>query len=308
MYDVIIIGAGVAGLSAGLYAGRFRLETLIVEKMAAGGQILMCEKIENYPGFPGGINTQELVDRMSAQVAEVGVKIENDEIVTIASQPVDRNPLYTITGKDNSWQARSVIIASGARPKSLGVPGEEQFVGRGVSYCGTCDAPLFKQKEVVVIGGGNTAFEEALYLASYASKVTIIHRRAQFRASKILEEKARMNSKIHFILDSVIERIGGQRKVESVTVNNLKNGEVSQMACDGVFIFVGVIPNTDFVKNLLQLDEAGFIMTDHSLKASRPGIFACGDCLKKNLYQVVTACGEGALAADSAHKYSINLR
>ena len=308
MYDVVIIGAGAAGLTAGLYAGRFRLKTVIIEKMAPGGQILWSENIENFPGFPGGVATQELIERMVRQADEVGVKVESDEVVSIEPAQHAEGLVYSVKGKENIREARTVIVACGARPKSLGVPGESEFIGRGVSYCGTCDAPLFRGKEVVVVGGGNTAFEEALYLTSYAAKVTVVHRRSEFRASKILEEKARANSKICFVLDSVIDGIRGARQVEAVAVRNLKNHAASDVACGGVFIFVGVQPNNDCVKNLLQLDEAGFIMTDQAQKTDRPGIFACGDCTKKNLYQVVSACAEGALASDSAHKYILNTR
>jgi thioredoxin reductase (NADPH) len=308
MHDAIIIGGGAAGLTAGLYAGRFRLKTAIVERMAPGGQILWSATIENYPGFPGGIATQELIERMVKQTDELGVTIENDEITAIVPKQQGSGLIYTVEGKEKLWETRTVIIATGARPKSLGVPQEEALVGRGVSYCGTCDAPLFRNKEVVVVGGGNTALEEALYLTSYAAKVTVIHRRAEFRASKILEEKARSNAKMFFSLDSVITRIQGEQRVQGVQVRNVKTGVVSELACSGVFIFVGIQPNNGCVKNLLQLDEAGFIMTDHAQATSQPGIFACGDCVKKNLYQVVTACAEGATASDSAHKYILNQR
>ena len=263
----------------------------------------MSQTIENFPGFPGGISTGELIARIKGQTEELGVNIEIDDATQITPEKDAQGVYYALKAKYNSYQARAIIIASGARPKRLGVPGEDKFIGRGVSYCGACDAPLFKDKEIVVIGGGNTAIEEALFLASYAKKASIIHRRQQLRASKILEEKANANPKINFILDSVVDQISGANIVESVSIRNVKTNAVSKFPCQGVFIFVGIEPNTLFLKNLLNLDELGFIITDRKLISSCAGIFACGDCVNKPLYQVVTACGEGALAADSAHKY-----
>ena len=303
MHDLIIIGAGPAGLTAGLYAGRYRLNALILEKMVPGGQILWSEKIENFPGFPSGVYTQELVDRMKKQLEELQIAIENDECLQVVS---DRGVSYTVKTQSNVFQAKSIIIASGAGPKRLNVQGEEQFIGRGVSYCGTCDGPLFKNKEIAVIGGGNSAIEEALYLTTYAGKVHVIHRRQGLRASGILEEKAQHNPKINFILDSVIEEIIGKNRVEGIRIKNVKTDASAQLACEGVFIFVGIEPNTLFVKNLLNVDESGFIITQPDMGTAREGIFACGDCIKKSLYQVVNACGEGAVAADSAHKYLLN--
>lgn len=306
MYDVIIIGAGPAGLTAALYCTRFGLKTLILEKMVAGGQILLSERIDNYPGFYGGIATQDLIEKMKKQIEDLGAKIEIDEAQEIISEKHLQNHFFTIKGKYNSYPAKSIIIATGAKPRKLNIKGEDKFIGRGVSYCGTCDGPLFRDKDVAVIGGGDTAIEEALFLTKYAQKVSIIHRRQELRASQILEDKARNNPKINFILDSVIDEIAGQDKVEATVIRNVKTNATTRFSCQGVFVFVGVEPNTAFVKNLLNIDESGFIMTTCALEASRQGIFACGDCLKKNLYQVITACGEGALAADSAHKYLLS--
>lgn len=297
MYDLIIIGAGPAGLTAGIYAGRFRLNTIILEKMSVGGQIITSADIENFPGFPGGIATLELIDKFKEQVDALGLKIELDEVIEIAP---DKNN-YLIKTVGNSYQAKAVIVASGAQPKKLAVAGEERLAGRGVSYCGTCDAPLFKDKEIIVIGAGDRAIEEALFLTRYAAKVSVVHRRNSLRASRILEEKARQNPKINFILESTVEEIIGENRVEKVKIRNLKTGVISDLSCQGVFVFVGIRPNTDFLKNILNLDESGFIITNQDLAASRKGIFACGDCLKKNLYQVVNACAEGALAAHSAN-------
>lgn len=303
MHDLIIIGAGPAGLTAALYAGRFRLSTLVLEKMCPGGQILLSPEIENYPGFPEGVSTQELIDKFKAQVDSLGVKIESDEVLEVAPSFKLSSVAYHVKCSGISYEAKSVIIATGARSKRLGVEGENKFIGRGVSYCGTCDGPLFRDKEVVVVGGGDRAIEDAIFLASYARKVTLIHRRQEFRAAKILVERARQNPKINFLLDAIVEKISGKEKVEVISTKNTKSGLESSISCHGVFIFVGVVPETQFLKNTLQLDDTGYIITDQNLKSSKDGIFACGDCRKKNLYQVVTACGDGALAADSAYKY-----
>ncbi len=307
MYDLIIIGAGPAGLAAGLYAGRYRLNAFILEKMVAGGQIILSSTIDNYPGFPNGIATHELIDKFKAQVDEVGVKILSDEVIGVSSSFKLRTPVYNIKTKDNNnYETKSIIIASGAYPKKLGISGEDKFVGRGVSYCGTCDGPLFKVKDIAVIGGGDRAVEEAIFLSKYASKVFLVHRRDQLRASKILEEKAKQEPKINFVLGSVVDEIIGKDSVEAIRVKNLKTGSLSNLPCRGVFIFVGIQPNTVFLKGLLEMDEQGFIVTEADLKASKEGIFACGDCRRKTLYQVVNACGEGAVAADSAHKYILS--
>jgi len=305
MYDLIIIGAGPAGLTAGLYGGRYRLNTLILEKMSVGGQIILSQTIDNFPGFPGGIATEELIARFKKQVDEVGVPVKDAEVVGIDKDPDSANS-YLVKTKDGSFQSRSVIIASGASWKRLGVPGEEKLIGRGVSYCGTCDGPFFRNKEVVVVGAGDRAFEDAIFLTTYASKVTMVHRRQGFRCAKILEEKAKANPKINFILDTVIDEIQGENKVEGVKLKNTVSGKFSQLSCQGVFVFIGVAPNSAFAKDKLKLDENGFIITDEAMQTSLPGIFACGDCRKKVLYQVVNGCGEGAVAAHSVHTHLLN--
>lgn len=304
MYDLVIIGAGPAGLTAALYAGRFRLNAVILEKINIGGQIVASPAIDNFPGFPGGVSTHELIERLKKQADEVGVAIMMEEAQEITPHvDVNGRHVYKVKIYDKILETKSIIIATGAQPKKLGVAGEDRLIGRGVSYCGTCDAPLFRDKEVVVVGGGDRAIEEAIFLASYARKVSVVHRRQEFRASKILEEKVKANHKINFILDSVIEEIVGQNRVEAIKIKNTKTNDVVNFACDGVFIFVGIRPNTEFVKNLLNINDAGFIITQPDLKTSRQGIFASGDCLEKSLYQVVNACSEGAVAADSAYKY-----
>ncbi|MFA5310887.1 MAG: thioredoxin-disulfide reductase [Candidatus Omnitrophota bacterium] len=303
MYDLIIIGAGPSGLAAALYAARFKLEARIFEKFDCGGQILLSPSIENYPGFPDGISTLGLIENFKRQVENLGLKIENREVVGIAPE----EGIFKVKTESGFFETKTVILATGAVSKRLGVDGEDKFIGKGVSYCGTCDGPLFKNKDIAVIGGGDRALEDAIFLASYASSVFLIHRRNQFRASGILVEKAKENPKIRFVLDTVVEKIEGEGKVGAVKVKNVKTGLQSNIACQGVFIFVGISPNTGFVRNILKTDQSGFIIVNQVMHTTMEGVFACGDCVKKSLYQVISACGDGAVAADSAHKYLLNL-
>ncbi|MDD4953754.1 MAG: thioredoxin-disulfide reductase [Candidatus Omnitrophica bacterium] len=297
MHDVIIIGAGPAGLTAGLYTGRARLATLMLEKMVTGGRILMSETIENYPGFPAGVSTQELMRRMEEQVKELQVEIKSEEVLEIDCAQ------KSVKTEEGAYKAKAIIIAAGSRPRKLGVPGEEQLTGRGLSYCATCDGPLYKGKNVVVVGGGNAVAEEAIYLTRFAARVDIVHRRDELRASAILQEQLKANKKINFILSHVVTQISGSKKVESIKIKDLRSQEERDLACDGVFIYIGYDPETDFLKNKLHLDDSGFIITGEDMAASEEGIFACGDCRKKSLRQVITACGDGAIAAESAYKY-----
>ncbi|MDD5129911.1 MAG: thioredoxin-disulfide reductase [Candidatus Omnitrophica bacterium] len=299
-YDLVIIGGGPAGLTAALYAGRSRLNTLLIEKMSVGGRILMSETIENYPGFPGGVSTVELMGRMENQAKELGVSIISEEVLSLDCA----NKI--INTANNNYQAQSVIIASGARPRRLNIPGEGQLTGRGVSYCATCDAPFFKDKKVVIVGGGNAVAEEAMYLSRFASSISVIHRRSDLRASPILQERMQQNNKISFILNSVVTQVKGVNKVEAVIIKDLLSGKESDFACAGVFIYIGYEPETLFLKNKLKMDESGFILTDENMATTSEGIFACGDCRKKALYQVINACGDGAVAADSAYKFIAN--
>lgn len=306
MLDCLIIGAGPAGLTAGLYAGRFRMPAVILEKLTPGGQIMLSPDIQNFPGFPGGITTSELIERMKRQVDEAGVRIEDGEVTAVETGSYEGRQAFTVRCADRDLQARTVIIATGATWKHLGVPGEEKLIGRGVSYCGTCDGPLFRDKEIVVVGGGDHALEDALYLTTYARTVHLVHRRQAFRAAKILEEKVRSNPKITLVLDSVVEEIVGSAKVEAVRIKNVKTGAVSAQQCQGVFIFVGIAPAAGFAKNIVKTDDAGFIITDDAMETSVPGIYAAGDCRRKVLYQVINGCGDGAVAAHAAHSYLIN--
>jgi len=297
MYDLIIIGAGPAGLTAALYAGRSRLKTLVLEKLGAGGRILLTETIENFPGFPEGIKTADLINRMQEQISRLRVKIELDEVLEVDCET------KTIKTQNNEYPAEAVIIATGCHPRTLGVPGEKELTGRGVSYCATCDAPFYRNKHVVIVGGGNAMAEEALYLTRFANSVTIVHRRYELRASPILQEKLRGNKKIKFILGSTITEITGKKKVESLKIQDLSSRQERLMPCDGIFVYIGYLPDTTLLNKGLKLDESGFIITGEDMSTSAEGIFACGDCRKKTLYQVITACGDGAIAADSAYKY-----
>ncbi len=299
MYDLIIVGAGPAGLTAALYAGRARLKTLVLEKIAVGGRILMSESIENFPGFPEGISTHDLTRRMEEQVRSLDIKIELEEVLELDCR------VKSVKTGSKTYAAKSIIIATGARPRKLGVSGEDRLIGKGVSYCATCDGPLYKEKNVVVVGGGNAVAEEALYLSRFAKRVSIIHRRNDLRASAILQERLKENKKIHFILSTVVSEIIGSRKVESIKIKDVNTSGEQIIACDGVFIYIGYEPDTGFVKNKVKLDDAGFIITDENLATSEKGVYACGDCRKKSLYQVITACGDGALASDCAYKYIV---
>ena len=299
MYDLIILGAGPAGLTAALYAGRYRMDTLVLEKSGPGGQILLSATIENYPGFPGGIGTAELMENFRRQAADTGVSFETGKVngIVLTDQGV------TLETSEGARSARCLIIASGAASKRLGIKGELELTGRGVSYCATCDAPFFRDKDVLVVGGGDKALEEAIFLCNYASSVTVVHRRSELRAAEILQEKARSQSRLKFLYNTVLEEINGANRVESVSLKDTVSGKKSSLACHGVFIFVGIEPNTAFLNNQLKTDASGFIITSCRMEASREGVFACGDCVSKSLYQVVNACGEAAVAADSVHKY-----
>ena len=298
-YDVIIIGGGPAGLTAGIYASRARLKTLLIESFSVPCQAVTTDHIENYPGFPEGINGFELIEKFKKQAEKFGTEFVVSEVKAVK----EGKPGFQVETEDKVYTCSSVIIASGASPKKLDIPGEHKFRGKGVSYCATCDGALFKNKEVVVVGGGDTALEEALFLTKFAKKVTVMHRRNVLRGTKILQERVFSNKKIEIIWDSIVIEIMGSAKVTGVKVKNGKTSAMTDLLCDGVFIFVGYTPNTGFLKDILPLDEGGYITTDDNCLTSKPGIFACGDCRKKLLKQVVTACGDGALAAFACHHY-----
>jgi len=300
IYDAIIIGGGPAGLTAGIYLSRARMNTLLIEKAIPGGQVNLTEIIENYPGFPHGIAGPELMQKMEEQAVRFGLKIEYGEVEEIK---IKEDKVKIVRINNQEYKTLTIILASGAEASKLEVPGEEELRGRGVSYCATCDAPFFKHQKIVVVGGGDTAIEEALYLTKFVWEVTIIHRRDRLRATKILQERVFANEKINFVWDSVVTRVLGNEKVEGVLIQNKKTGEEKEIPCQGVFVFVGNIPNSNFLKELVKLGKKGYILTDDNMMTSQEGIYACGDIRKKILRQVVTACGEGATASFAAQKY-----
>jgi len=300
VYDVIIIGGGPAGLSAAIYSSRARMSTLIIEKAGCGGLIAITDNLENYPGFDKGINGFELTSKMEQQARKSGAEIVYGEVVAIETDETLKKVILT----DKTYITKTIIIASGSSFKKLGVQGEEDFIGRGISFCATCDGPFFKNKEVAVIGGGNSALQEALFLTKFASKITLIHRRNEFRAAKILQERVAAEPKIKIILDTVVEEITGTQTIEKIKVRNVNSSAAEEIPADGVFIFIGWTPNTKFLmNNKIALDEKGYILTDEQMKTAIDGIYACGDVRKKSLRQVVTAVSDGATASVSAHQY-----
>lgn len=303
IYDVIIVGGGPGGLTAGLYASRADMKTLLLEGNAQASQITMTDMIENYPGIPA-IGGFELNNTFKNQAVEFGLEARPEQVVCIdQAQSRDVKGWEVVTGS-GAYQTLSVVVATGAAWSRLGVPGEAKMLGRGVSNCATCDAPFYRNREVAVVGGGDTAVQEAVYLTKFASKVTLIHRRDRLRATAILQQRAFANEKITFAWDSVVEEIIGEDGVTGVRIRNVKDpNRHDDIAVDGVFIFVGLVPNTDLVRGVVNLDEDGYIIADSDMRTSSPGIFACGDCIAKPLRQVITACGDGATAAHSASLY-----
>ncbi len=303
-YDLVIIGGGPAGLTAGIYASRARLNVLLLEKTAPGGQVLITDWIENYPGFPKGISGYDLVTKMAEQAKHFGLKLETSEVLSFdLSEAVKKIEL-----SDKTITTRSIIVATGASPRKLGVPGEDIFIGKGVSFCATCDGPFFKDNVVAAVGGGDTAVQDSIYLTKFAKKVYLIHRRDELRATKILQERAMANDKIEIVWDSVLTGIGGGlTNVEKITVKNLKTGEDKEIPVSGCFIWVGTFPNTSFLKDTLKVDQYGFIIADHNMETSVPGVYAIGDVRNTPLRQVVTAVGDAAIAAVSAEHYIENI-
>ena len=300
IYDVIILGAGPAGLSAGLYAGRSRLDTLIIEKGQAGGQIINTDEIENYPGqIVEGETGVSLVRRMYEQTEQFGAEHVRDTI-TNAELSGD---IKVLTGEKDTYQAKNIIIATGAYARPIGCKGEKEFMGKGVSYCATCDANFFEDFEVYVVGGGDSAVEEAMYLTKFARKVTIIHRRNELRAAKSIQEKAFKNPKLFFMWDTVVEKLEGEDILQAMYVKNVKTGEVTKVEADpedgmfGLFGFIGTVPNTKIFEGVIDMDERGYIKTDADMHTNIPGVYAAGDVRVKSLRQVVTAAADGAIAA-----------
>jgi thioredoxin reductase (NADPH) len=303
MQKVIIIGSGPAGLTAGIYAGRAQLEPLLIAGNLLGGQPTLTHVVENYSGFPESISGQELAQLMQSQAERFGARILQDEVTGVALS----NHSLEVRTWDESYQAQVLIIATGVSPQKLGVPGEEEFAGRGVSYCAVCDGFFYQDSRVAVVGGGDAAVKEAIFLTRFAKQVTVIHHRNRLRATQVLQQRAFANERIEFLWDSVARGIVGQQDVTGVRVENVKSGEFSLVPVDGIFIYVGSTPNTKFLKGELELDEQGYIVADERGHTSRRGVFIAGDVRKGVLKQVATAVGSGAVAAMEAEEYIAEL-
>ena len=299
MYDTIIIGAGPAGMTAALYAARSNLKVALLERGIPGGQMNNTADIENYPGY-ANISGPELAEKMFEPLENLGV----EHLFGLVEKIEDRGAFKEIITEDEHFEAKTVIIASGANHRHLGVPGEEDYNSRGVSYCAVCDGAFFRDEDLLVVGGGDSAVEEAIFLTRFAKSVTIVHRRDELRAQKVLQDRDFANEKIRFVWDSVVESIhGDERKLTGVTFKNVKTGEISQAEFGGIFIYVGLDPVSEFAADLGITDEAGWILTDHQMKTSVAGIYAVGDVRQKDLRQITTAVGDGAIASQEAYKY-----
>ncbi|PLX81017.1 MAG: thioredoxin-disulfide reductase [Desulfuromonas sp.] len=302
-FDVVIIGGGPAGLTAGLYSSRAKLRTLLVERMIMGGQVMTTTKVENYPGFPGGIDGPDLMIRFQEHCQEFGLETTTGEVSGLR----DEDGIKVLTVDDREIRGRAVIITTGAEPAKLNIPGEQEFTGRGVSYCATCDGAFFREQDVAIVGGGDTAVEEALFLTRFARKVYIIHRRDELRATKVLQDRAQANDKIEFLWNSSIQEVVGDNSgMTSVTLADTQNDSTRELPLHGLFIAIGVTPKAHFLTEVLDLDPDGHILTDAECRTSMPGVFAAGDVRKKILKQIATAVGDAAVAAIMAEKYLDN--
>ena len=299
-YQLIILGGGPAGLTAGLYAARDRMQVVLVEKGVVGGQVLVTDWIDNYPGFPEGISGFDLSEKMAAQAKRFELETKNANVVKVELTETKKK-LILENGEELTCQA--LIICTGARPNKLGIPGEQELTGKGVSFCATCDGPFFRDQEILVVGGGDTAVQEADFLTKFASKVTVIHRRDELRAAKVLQEKAFANEKIEFLWNSNVVAIEGEKEVERVRIRH-NNGKESEIAASGVFILIGTIPNNEILPlEQLGSDEFGFVITDNDMRTKVDGVMAAGDIRSKKVRQVVNATGEGAVAAIAAEHF-----
>lgn len=306
-YDSVIIGGGPGGYTAGIYAARSGLKALLVEGAATVSQITITDLIENYPGIPDGINGFDLMQLFKKQAFNFGLEIITADVQSV-KKTGDTPVIWAIALADKSLKALTVIAATGAQWDKLGVPGEEEFAGKGVSYCATCDGPFYRNKDVVVVGGGDTAIQEALFLTHFAKKVTVIHRRDRLRAAAILQKRAFAEKKIEFVWKARLAEVAGTEFVTGVKVTDVETGKINNIEAEGVFIFVGRTPNTELLKNVVNLDKGGYITTDDNMRTSAPGIFAAGDCRSKQFRQVITAAGDGANAIYSAELYVDDLK
>jgi len=298
MYDTIIIGAGPAGMTAALYAARSNLKVALIEGGLPGGQMNNTSDIENYPGY-ANISGPELAEKMFEPLENLGV----EHLYGLVENIEDHGDVKKVITDDEEFETRTVIVATGSKHRLLGVPGEEELNSRGVSYCAVCDGAFFRDQDLLVVGGGDSAVEEAIFLTQFAKTVTIVHRRDELRAQKVLQDRAFANEKINFIWDSVVKEIKGENRVESVVIENVKTNQVTEHAFGGVFIYVGLDPVSDFTKDLQIQDESGWIVTDDHMKTRVAGVFAVGDVRQKDLRQVTTAVGDGAIAGQEAYKY-----
>ncbi len=299
MYDVIIIGGGPAGYAAAVYSSRAGLDTLVIEKMFSGGQMATTDMMENYPGFEEPIGGADLALRMEKQARKFGTIVVNDEVIEI---DIESN-IKVVKTKKTTYETKAIILSMGAFPKPLGIPKEDEFRGSGVSYCAVCDGAFYKGKTVAVVGGGDTAAEDALYLARFVTKVFVIHRRDTMRATKALQDELCCNKKIEFIWDSVVDEIGGKYGVEDLKIRNLKTNETQILKVEGMFVAIGTQPNTYLIKGKIALDQNDYIITDEKMQTNIPGVYAAGDIRKKSLRQVITAAADGAIASHSADQY-----
>jgi len=299
MHDVIILGSGPAGITAAIYTCRENLKTLVITGSQPGGQLILTTEVENYPGFPEPVLGPELMDRMRAQAERVGAEFMNGEATSV---DFSKKP-FKVMVQDQTFEATSIIVATGAFAKTLGLTSEEKLRGKGVSYCATCDGYFFKDRSVAVVGGGDTAVEEALFLTKLAKKVFLVHRREVLRASKILQEKAFKNEKITFVWNSILEEILGDERVRGLRLRNVKSGNVSEIECEGVFIAVGYQPNTAVFKGQIELDEKGYVVTRNETETNIKGVFAAGDVCDPKYRQAVTAAGSGCKAAIDVGKF-----
>lgn len=305
--DLIIIGGGPAGLTAGIYAGRARLCAYLIEKLIHGGQMMTTDLVENYPGFPEGISGPDLSDRMRQQAERFGLKIITGDVTEIILGTPEK-PAHTVVAEDRRLTTGAVIIATGASYRRLGVPGEQELTGKGVSFCATCDGALYRDQEIAMVGGGDTALSEVIFLTRFAKKIHLIHRRDALRGAKYLQEQVLKNDKVEVHWDSVVEEFQGDNSLESLKLKNVKTEEQSDLDVSGCFIAIGITPNTQWLNGLLPTDQWGFILTDQEMVTKIPGIFAAGDVRSKELWQIATAVGDGAIAAYSVEKYLDKIR
>ncbi|HLE23782.1 MAG TPA: thioredoxin-disulfide reductase [Anaerolineales bacterium] len=300
---IVILGSGPAGLTAALYAARANLEPLVVSGTQLGGQVSITYEVENYPGFPEGSTGPELVERMQKQAERFGARLVVDEVVEV---DFTQGPPFRLKTYSDEYEAQAVVIATGASPRRLGVPGEDQMIGKGVSFCATCDGFFFRDKHVVVVGGGDSALEEGLFLTRFATQVRVIHRRDALRAGETLKRRALANDKMSFVWDTVVEEIVGNGKVEAVRLRNLKTGAVERTPADGVFIYIGHFPNTDLFRGQLAMDDHGYLRTDARLMTDVEGIFAAGEVMDPVYRQVATSVGQGAAAGMMVERWLAN--